>query len=169
MKHIVLVGMMGAGKSAVGKILAERLGRPFIDTDARIEEAQRTTITDIFESKGEAIFRKMEIEVIAEALAEPPAVIATGGGAFVQELARNLIKAKSVSFYLQCAPEILWTRLAVTEDRPLLAGGDMLAVVHEMLLTREPLYLLADHTINTGSSDLEEVCVEVMAHREQFE
>jgi shikimate kinase len=168
MKHIVLVGMMGAGKSSVGQLLSEKLARPFFDTDSMIEEDQHTTITEIFEAKGENAFRKMELDAVARVMAENPAVIATGGGTFVQELARNLIKSKSVSFYLECQAEVLLGRLTATTDRPLLSEGDMLETIREMLLMRGPLYLLADHVINTDQSDLEEVCSEVLVHQDEF-
>jgi len=142
---------MGAGKSKVGVLVAERLGRPFVDTDDLIEAAAGRTIPGIFASDGEAAFRRMETEAIARALAGCPGVLALGGGAPTREENWALLRrADAFVIYLRADPETILERLADHDDRPLLAGLDrpaMLAKIVRMLAEREPSYLRADLVI----------------------
>ncbi len=123
-RSIVLVGMMGAGKSSVGRRLAARLGIPFVDADAKIEEAAQMTIADIFETYGEADFRSAEARVIARLLEGGPQVLATGGGAFMNAETRAAVRAKGIAFWLKADFEVLLRRVKRRSDRPLLQTGD---------------------------------------------
>lgn len=144
---IVLVGMMGAGKSTIGRRLAARLDLPFIDADAEIEAAAGMTIPEIFELHGEPHFRDGEARVIARLLEGGPAVLATGGGSFMREETRNRIAAKAVSIWLKADPEIIMRRVKRRADRPLLQTADLAATVGRLLSEREPVYQHADLTI----------------------
>ena len=117
-KTIVMVGMMGAGKTAVGRALAQRLVVPFIDSDAEIEEAAQATIAEIFERDGEAFFRTKEAQVIARLLNGAPAVLSTGGGAFLQEVNRTRISSDGISVHLNASRDLLWERVLL-KDSPL--------------------------------------------------
>lgn len=123
-RGVVLVGMMGSGKTAVGRALAQRLHVPFLDSDAAIEEAAHATIAEIFARDGEPFFRDREAEVIARLLAGPPAVLSTGGGAFVAERNRAAIAARGVAVWLQADLDTLWERVRHKETRPLLRTAD---------------------------------------------
>lgn len=145
---IVLVGLMGAGKSAVGRVLAARLDLPFTDCDAAIEEAARMTVSEIFAQDGEPFFRAREAEVLARLLSGPPGVLATGGGAFVAEGNRDAIRAAgAVSVWLEGSVDLLWSRVRGRAHRPLLNradGKDRLAALHA---EREPIYARADAVV----------------------
>ena len=150
-KPIVLVGLMGSGKSSIGKRLAKALHVPFHDSDAVIEEAANSSITDIFEIYGEPIFRDLELRVMSRLLSEEaPSVIATGGGAFLQEPVRKLILARSVSVWLKADIEVLFERVSRKKTRPLLETGEDKRVILERLVAqRYPVYGLADITISS--------------------
>jgi shikimate kinase len=148
----VLVGMMGAGKSTIGRRLAARLRLPFLDADIEIEAAAGMSIPDIFETHGEPHFRDGEARVIARLLDGGPAVIATGGGAFMREETRNRIRDKAVSIWLKADVEIIMKRVKRRADRPLLKTEDPTATVSRLLEAREPVYGTADLTI--GSRDV---------------
>jgi shikimate kinase len=149
-RTLVLVGMMGAGKSSVGKRLAQTLDLPFKDADEEIERAAGLTIKDIFALRGEAEFREGERRVIARLLDDPPHVMATGGGAFVHPETRALVKAKAVSIWLKADPDILARRVGRKDNRPLLAGKDPRQVLTDLLKTREPAYSQADLIIESN-------------------
>jgi shikimate kinase len=147
-RSVVLVGMMGAGKSTIGRRLAARLRRPFVDADAEIELAHAgMTIAEIFASYGEPYFRDGEARVIARLLDSGPAVIATGGGAFMREDTRQRIVGKAVSIWLKADAEIIMRRVKRRADRPLLQTADPAATVGRLLEEREPIYRHADLTI----------------------
>jgi shikimate kinase len=146
-RSIVLVGMMGAGKSTIGRRLAARLGLPFIDADAEIEAAAGMTIPEIFERHGEPYFRDGEARVIARLLDGGPIVLATGGGAFMREETRNRIAAKAVSIWLKADPDVIMRRVRRRADRPLLQTSDPEGTVARLLMEREPIYQRADLTI----------------------
>ena len=146
-RSVVLVGMMGAGKSTIGRRLAARLRLPFLDADIEIEAAAGMSIPDIFEPHGEAHFRDGEARVIARLLDGGPAVIATGGGAFMREETRNRIRDKAVSIWLKAEVEIIMKRVKRRADRPLLQTEDPTATVSRLLEAREPTYRTADLTI----------------------
>src|SRR5580765_1358882 len=144
---VVLIGMMGAGKSTIGRRLALRLRLPFVDADAEIESAAGMSIPDIFETHGEPHFRDGEARVIARLLDSGPAVIATGGGAFMREETRNRIRDKAVSIWLKADVDIIMKRVKRRADRPLLQTEDPVATVSRLLEAREPVYGTADLTI----------------------
>src|SRR3954447_6221448 len=146
-RSVVLVGMMGAGKSAIGRRLAARLPLPFLDADIEIEAAAGMSIPDIFETHGEPHFRDGEARVIARLLDSGPAVIATGGGAFMREETRNRIRDKAVSIWLKADVDIIMKRVKPRADRPLLQTEDPAATVARLLEVREPVYQTAELTI----------------------
>src|SRR3954451_50021 len=147
-RSVVLVGMMGAGKSTIGRRLAARLRLPFLDADIEIEAAHAgLTIPEIFATHGEPYFRDGEARVIGRLLDSGPAVIATGGGAFMREETRNLIRAKAVSIWLKADADVIMKRVKRRADRPLLQTEDPAATVSRLLEAREPVYQSADLTI----------------------
>jgi shikimate kinase len=146
-RSIVLVGMMGAGKSTIGRRLAARLRLPFLDADIEIEAAASMTIPEIFAAHGEPYFRDGEARVIARLLDNGPAVVATGGGAFMREETRDLIRAKAVSIWLKADADVIMKRVKRRADRPLLQTEDPAATVSRLLEAREPVYQTADLTI----------------------
>jgi shikimate kinase len=147
-RSIVLVGMMGAGKSTIGRRLGARLRLPFLDADIEIEAAHAgMTIPEIFATHGEPYFRDGEARVIARLLDSGPAVIATGGGAFMREETRNRIRDKAVSLWLKADIDVIMKRVKRRADRPLLQTPDPEATVSRLLEAREPVYRSADLTI----------------------
>jgi shikimate kinase len=151
-RTIALVGLMGAGKSTVGRRLAQQLRMPFRDADAEIEAAAGCTVSEIFRDLGEKAFRDGERRVIARLLEEPPHVLATGGGAFIDDETRALINARAVSVWLKADLEILARRVARRDTRPLLAGKEPLDVLRAQAEARYPTYGEAHITIETGES-----------------
>jgi shikimate kinase len=150
-RTLVLVGMMGAGKSSVGKRLAQALDLPFKDADEEIERAAGLTIPDIFALRGEAEFREGERRVIARLLDDPPHVLATGGGAFVSAETRTLMRSKNAfSIWLRADPEVLARRVGRKNNRPLLRGKDPRQVLTELLAVREPAYSQADLIVESN-------------------
>jgi shikimate kinase len=143
-RSIVLVGMMGAGKSTIGRRLSARLRLPFLDADAEIEVAAGMSIPDIFETHGEPHFRDGEARVIARLLEGGPAVIATGGGAFMREETRGRIRSKAVSLWLKADADIIMKRVKRRADRPLLQTADPATTVGRLIEEREPIYQHAD-------------------------
>jgi shikimate kinase len=145
----VLVGMMGAGKSSVGRKLAQRLALPFVDADTEIEAAAGMTIPEIFEVRGEADFRAGEARVIVRLLEGGPQVLATGGGAFMNADTRRLIGQKAVSIWLRAEFDVLMRRIKRRNDRPLLRTEDPEATLRALIDQRYPVYALADLTIES--------------------
>jgi shikimate kinase len=146
-RSIVLVGMMGAGKSTIGRRLAGRLRLPFTDADIEIEAAAGMSIPEIFETHGEQHFRDGEARVIARLLDNGPGVLATGGGAFMREETRNRVRDKAVSIWLKADADTILRRVKRRADRPLLQTADPAATVSRLLEQREPIYQNADLTI----------------------
>ncbi len=146
-KTIVLVGMMGAGKTAVGRTLAGQIGVPFRDSDHEIEEAANMTIAEIFERDGETFFRRKETQVIDRLLDGTPCVLSTGGGAFMAEGNRAMISRKGVSVWLNADLETLWERVRHKTTRPLLRSADPKATLRALYEKRVPTYALADVTV----------------------
>jgi shikimate kinase len=146
-RTVVLVGMMGAGKSTIGRRLATRLRLSFVDADVEIEAAAMMSIADIFETKGESYFRDGEARVIARLLEGGPSVLATGGGAFMREDTRNRIRNKAVSVWLQADADTILRRVKRRADRPLLQTADPAATVGRLIEERQPFYQRADLTI----------------------
>jgi shikimate kinase len=148
-RSIVLVGLMGAGKTTVGRRLAKRLDLAFVDADAEIEEAAGETIPEIFERRGEAAFRAGERRVIARLLAGPPQVLATGGGAYMDPVTRANIAARGISIWLKADLDILMKRVGKRGDRPLLQNGDPRTTMQRLMDERYPVYAEADVTIES--------------------
>jgi shikimate kinase len=146
-RSLVLVGMMGAGKSTIGRRLSARLRLPFLDADTEIEAAAAMSIPDIFETHGEPHFRDGEARVIARLLDNGPAVIATGGGAFMREETRRRIQDKAVSIWLKADADTIMKRVKRRADRPLLQTADPAATIGRLIEQREPVYQHADLTI----------------------
>jgi shikimate kinase len=144
---IVLVGMMGVGKSTIGRRLAARLRLSFIDADTEIEAAAGMSIPEIFEVHGEPHFRDGEARVIARLLESGPAVLATGGGSFMREETRRRIAEKAVSIWLRADVDIIMRRVKRRADRPLLQTTDPEATVTRLISEREPIYRNADLTV----------------------
>ena len=151
-RSIVLVGMMGAGKSTIGRRLGARLRLPFLDADIEIEAAACMSIPEIFETRGEPYFRDGEARVIARLLANGPCVLATGGGAFMRAETRDRIRDKALSIWLKADADTIMKRVRRRADRPLLQTADPEATVNRLLNEREPVYQTADLTI--GSRDV---------------
>lgn len=167
-RSIVLVGMMGAGKSTIGRRLSARLRLPFLDADFEIEAAAGMSIPDIFEAHGEPHFRDGEARVIARLLDNGPAVLATGGGAFLREETRNRIHAKAVSIWLKADAEVIMKRVKRRADRPLLQTADPAATVERLIREREPVYQYADLTVWSRDVPHEKIvdeCIEALYAR----
>ena len=152
-RSIALVGMMGVGKTSVGRRLAARLGLPFRDADAEIERDAGCSIAELFLRDGEAEFRRRERRVIARLLAEVPMVLATGGGAFMDAETRRAMRGKAVSIWLRCDLPLLLRRLAACTDRPLLRDGDPAAVLQRLMALRHPVYAEADLAFDSMDED----------------
>src|SRR5215510_7871682 len=167
-RSVVLVGMMGAGKSTIGRRLAARLRLPFLDADTEIETAAGMTIPEIFERHGEPHFRDGEARVIARLLEGGPAVLATGGGAFMREETRRRIGDKAVSIWLKAEADVLMRRVRRRADRPLLQTADPAATLDRLIAEREPVYRHADLTIwsrDLPHEKIVEECVEALYAR----
>lgn len=151
-KTIALVGLMGVGKSSVGRRLATALDLPFRDADAEVEAAAGRTISEIFETFGEPAFRDGERRVIARLMDEGPHVLATGGGAFINDETRALIKQRAVSVWLKADLALLARRIGRKDTRPLVRGKDPLEVLTALAAVRDPIYAQADITVETGDT-----------------
>jgi shikimate kinase len=170
-RSIVLVGMMGAGKSSIGRRLAQRLGIPFVDADAKIEEAAGMTIPEIFATFGEPDFRSGEARVIARLLDEGPQVLATGGGAFMNVDTRATICAKGISVWLKAEYDVLIRRIRrrATADRPMLKGADPGDRLKQLMTDRYPVYAEAALTVSSRDVPHEVIVGEIVAAlSEQF-
>jgi shikimate kinase len=161
-RTIVLIGMMGAGKSAVGRRLASVLGLPFQDADAAIEAAAGASISDIFAEIGEAAFREKERRVIARLLSGEKQVLALGGGAFMDPETRGLVRARALSIWLSAGLDALVRRTARRGSRPLLAKGDPAATLAQLLEQRGPVYAQADIVVDSGTGPLNAVVARVL-------
>ncbi|KKB83634.1 shikimate kinase [Devosia limi DSM 17137] len=146
-RPLVLIGMMGAGKTTVGRRLASRLGRNFLDSDEEIERAAQMTIPEIFAQRGEPEFRAGETRVIARVLKNENIVLATGGGAFVNAETRALIKAEAVSVWIKADFELLFARVSRRSNRPLLKTENPRATLQKLIEDRYPIYAEADVTV----------------------
>jgi len=164
-RSIVLVGMMGVGKSTIGRRLALRLKLPFVDADTEIETSAQMSIPEIFERHGEPYFRDGEARVIARLLDGGPVVLATGGGAFMREETRARIAAKAVSIWLRADHDVIMRRVRRRADRPLLQTADPEGTVTRLLTEREPFYGHADLTIasrDVPHDKIVEECIEAL-------
>jgi shikimate kinase len=167
-RSVVLVGMMGAGKSTIGRRLSARLRMQFLDADAEIEAAAGMSIPDIFDSRGEPDFRDGEARVIARLLDGGPAVLATGGGAFMRKETRDRIRDKAVSIWLKADADTILRRVKRRSDRPLLRTADPESTVGRLISEREPVYQQADLTIWSRDVPHEKIvdeCIEALHAR----
>lgn len=162
-KSIVMVGLMGAGKSAIGRRLATRLNMPFVDADSEIESAAGCSIGEIFKRHGEEAFRDGERRVIARLLEGPPVVLATGGGAFMDETTRNLVEGTGVSVWLRADLDTLVQRTAKRNNRPLLKNDRPAETLKNLMAIRHPIYELSDITVESDNSPPEETVNRVCA------
>jgi len=162
-RTVTLVGMMGAGKSSIGRRLALRLGIPFVDADVEIEKAAGMTINDIFAVRGEAEFRAGEARVILRLLEGGPQVLATGGGAFTNPDTRTAIAAKGISIWLKAEFDVLMKRIKRRHDRPLLKTADPGATLRKLMEERDPVYALADLTVQSREVMHEKIVDEIVS------
>src|SRR5262245_33890415 len=165
---VVLVGMMGAGKTSIGRRLANILHIPFLDADAEIEKAANMTITEIFAKHGEADFREGEKRVVARLLHGGPAVLAMGGGAYMNEETREHCRAEGVTIWLKADAAVMLDRVRKKGNRPLLDRPDPEAVMRQLLAEREPIYGLADITIASREGPHQAVIADVMASLDSY-
>jgi shikimate kinase len=154
-RTIVLVGLMGAGKTKIGRRLALRLGLPFFDSDQEIEAAAGETVEEIFANRGERVFRDGERRVIARLLAKPVHVLATGGGAFMDAATRAAIARRGMSLWLRADLDVLVQRVSRRTDRPLLKAGDPRAILAELIERRYSTYGEADLVVDSGDGSPE--------------
>lgn len=161
LKTVTMVGMMGAGKTAVGKALAARLGVPFLDSDAEIEAAANMSIPEIFARDGEPFFRSKESQVIRRLLEGEPGILSTGGGAFLSQDNRSVISEKGVSVCLDADIDVLWNRVKHRDSRPLLKTANPFATLRDLLAARGPLYAKADLIVRTEA----QIPIDVMVNR----
>lgn len=168
-RTVVLVGMMGSGKTAIGRALAARLGVRYLDSDAEIEAAANATIAEIFERSGEAFFRDREAEVIARLLQSEPCILSTGGGAYLAERNRQEISEHGVAVWLDADLDLLWERVRHKDTRPLLRTPDPRATLADIFEVRAPIYAKADLRAEADPAfsieEMTDVVVSVLAQR----
>ncbi|MCV2881147.1 shikimate kinase [Actibacterium sp. XHP0104] len=148
-KTVVMVGMMGAGKTAIGTALARRLGVPFLDSDEEIVKAANMTIAEIFARDGEPFFRRKESQVIGRLLDTERCVLSTGGGAFLSDANRKMISDRGVSVWLKADLDLLWNRVKHKDTRPLLRTPDPFKTLAELYAARDPFYAMSDLHVQT--------------------
>ncbi len=168
-RPIVLVGMMGVGKSTVGRKLASLLRMPFADADEEIEEAAQMPVSEIFERFGEPYFRDGERRVIARLVGEQPAVIAAGGGAFCQEETRKLLLEKAITVWLDCDTDTLVERVGRKDSRPLLRGGDPREIISRLKQEREPHYAQAPIHIMSKAGPHQQTAMRILKAIDQWQ
>ena len=162
-RNLVLVGLMGAGKSAIGKLVASELSIPFIDSDHEIERVSRMTIPELFEKYGEPEFRKLENRVIKRLLRSGPRVLSTGGGAFMNGDTRASIKASGLSLWLDADLETLWERVIKRDNRPLLKTENPKQTLENLMIARYPTYAEADLSVKSRDVKKDLVAAEVIS------
>ena len=161
-RNLILVGLMGAGKTAIGKLVANALSIPYIDTDQEIEEAARMTVSELFAQYGEPEFRALETRVIERILTEGPAIVSTGGGAFVNPQNRALIASSGLSMWLKADLETLWERVKRRQTRPLLKTANPKQTLKDLMDSRYPIYAEADLTVLSRNARKETVMQDVL-------
>lgn len=160
-----MVGMMGAGKTAIGAALARRLGVPFLDSDTEIETAANMSVAEIFSRDGEAFFREKETQIIARLLDGAPAVLSTGGGAYLAEGNRQMISERGVAVWLRADIELLWERVRHKTTRPLLNNDDPKGTLMRLYEERTPIYALADLIVEADPAySIEDMTDQVFEH-----
>jgi shikimate kinase len=161
-RSIVFVGLMGAGKTAIGRKVAAILALPFIDSDQEIESVSRMTVPELFERYGETEFRALEQRVILRVLEHGPQVLSTGGGAFINAQTREAIASHGVSVWLKAELDLLMDRVSKKQNRPLLKSPDPRAVLERLIAERYPVYATADVTVSTRDDRKEVIAAEVV-------
>ena len=161
-RSVVFIGLMGAGKTAIGRKVAATLGLPFLDSDQEIEAVSRMTIPELFERYGEPEFRALEQRVIARVLEQGPQVLSTGGGAYMNETTRALIGDQGVSVWLKADIDVLMDRVSKKQNRPLLKNADPRGVMERLIAERYPVYAHADVTVPTREEKKEVISAEVI-------
>lgn len=162
-RNLVLVGLMGAGKSSVGRLVAQQLNIPFVDTDAEIERVSRMTIPELFATYGELEFRALETRVIKRLLKGGPRVVSTGGGAFINEGTRFHVKRSGLSVWLKADLDVLWDRVNKRDSRPLLKTDNPKQTLEDLMNARYPIYAEADLTVLSRDVGKETMVKEVLA------
>ncbi len=168
-ENIILIGLMGAGKTTVGKILAKNLNKTFVDSDKLIENKAGITINEIFAKFGEEYFRNLEEEIIADISAKSGLVISTGGGAVRREKNIQNLKKNGILIYLSASPEVLFERIKNEIDRPLLKNNKPLETLKNLLKQREEFYLKAHFVIDTNNKDYNDVAQEIIQKIKNYE
>lgn len=161
-RSIVLVGLMGAGKTAIGRRVAQALGVRFVDSDHEIETVSRMSVPELFERYGEGEFRALERRVIGRLVKDGPQVVATGGGAFMSEQTRRVISRHGISIWLKADIDVLMERVAKRQNRPLLRTADPRATMAKLIDERYPVYALAEGTVKTRDERREVIAGEVL-------
>ncbi|OLP62107.1 shikimate kinase [Xaviernesmea oryzae] len=162
-RNLVFVGLMGAGKSAVGRMVASTLNIPFIDSDHEIERVSRMTISELFAAYGETEFRALETRVIRRLMRPGPRVVSTGGGAYINEDSRRLIKKNGVSVWLDADLDVLWERVSKRDGRPLLKTENPKQTLENLMHIRYPIYAEADLRVKTRDVRKDVIADEVLA------
>ena len=162
-RNLVLIGLMGAGKSAIGRMAAQALGVPFVDSDHEIERVSRMSITDLFAAYGEAEFRALETRVIKRLLRSGPRVVSTGGGAYINENTRRHIKRGGLTVWLNADLDVLWERVNKRDTRPLLKTENPRQTLENLMNARYPIYAEADLTVMSRDVKKETMVEEVLA------
>ncbi|MDD3419196.1 MAG: shikimate kinase [Candidatus Gastranaerophilales bacterium] len=162
MKNIALIGLMGSGKTTIGVLLAKKLGVDFVDIDEKIEQKEKTSITKIFETKGEEYFRQVESTLLQDYGKRQNLVISTGGGAVQKEENLQILKSNCTIIYLKASPNELFSRIKDDTSRPLLQTLNPLLTLEELLKKREKNYLMADIIINTEAKTTEQILDEII-------
>ncbi|CAN7317614.1 shikimate kinase [Rhizobium sp. LjRoot30] len=162
-RNLILVGLMGAGKSSVGRIVALQLGIPFVDTDLEIERVSRMTIPELFAAYGEEEFRALETRVIRRLLRHGPRVVSTGGGAFINERTRHHLKQGGLSVWLKADLDVLWDRVNKRDNRPLLKTENPRQTLENLMISRYPIYAEADLTVQSRDVRKEQMAKEILA------
>ncbi|MCM2396262.1 shikimate kinase [Rhizobium sp. S95] len=162
-RNLVFVGLMGAGKSAIGRMVAGQLGLPFVDTDVEIERVSRMTISELFAAYGEDEFRALETRVIKRLLKSGPRVVSTGGGAFINEKTRRQIEKGGISLWLNADLDVLWERVNKRDHRPLLKTENPKKTLEDLMQKRYPVYALADISVVSRDVRKEIIANEVLA------
>ncbi|MEM5470510.1 shikimate kinase [Hoeflea sp. AS60] len=161
-RNLVFVGLMGAGKSAIGRLVAQMLEVPFVDSDHEIERVSRMTIPELFVAYGEPEFRALEARVIKRLLKTGPRVLSTGGGAFMNDTTRGMVIANGLSVWLKADLDVLWTRVSKRDSRPLLKTANPKQTLSDLLDQRYPVYAKADVTVQSRDDDKDIIAAETV-------
>ena len=162
-RNLVFIGLMGAGKSAIGRLTAQALGVPFVDSDHEIERVSRMTVSDLFATYGEEEFRALEARVLKRLLRSGPRVVSTGGGAYINERSRRHIKKGGLTIWLNADLDVLWERVNKRDTRPLLKTENPKQTLENLMRARYPIYAEADLTVLSRDVKKEAIVEEVLA------